>query len=304
MKGVFKGIGVDKRIGRPQKADGHGFASPHRRVVLGDEDLIRLVNTYVQEYRKKDGTANITAIRTKLGWNVAQWSAFKEKSGNLINWDFIPKFSVIETPEVADPNGVKNSLAQRGISPDEIAHKIEVTYGQLRRDLYSIGLTRQEVDAAVAMQNFGENRFANAMEMISSGVFQMSIKLQTEQRILERRLKEVRTQIESFAGFASHERDCWVNEEQRLIKSYATVGKLMSEIQDTWYQGSAQLALLRMRMREDGPPSGSKFPTQRSGKPSFSPRIMEAEQILPEQPSTPPANDQGTDPVGNEEAAP
>lgn len=257
------------------------YVAYRKRVVLSDEELIRVVNSYVQDLRHKSGRPNMRAIREKLGWNEVQWSTFKKKCGHMVNWDFIPKFSVVQTREVVDPTGVKQGLEERGISTEEIARKLENTFGQLRHDLYSIGLTRSEVDAAVALQNFGENRFANAMEMISSGVFSTAVKLQTEQRTLEKRLADVRKVIESYGGFASDERDGWVKEEQNLIKSYAAIGKLLSEIQDTWYQGSAQLALVRMRMRDDNNPNMTAPISQRSNRPHFRPRVIEQPEPSP-----------------------
>jgi hypothetical protein len=250
---------------------------------LRDDDLIRLVNSYVQEFRRPNGQPHIQQIREKLGWNIVQWSVFKKKCGHLINWDYIPKFSVIETRQVVDPNGVKQGLEERGISAEAIADKIETSFGQLRRDLYSIGLSPAEVDAAVAMQHFGQNRFANAMEMISSGVFSTAMKLQTEQRTIEKRLEDVRRVILEYGDFASDERDGWVAEEKNLIKSYATIGQLLSDIQDTWYQGSAQLALVRMRMRDDnGAPVRGVM--KRSQRPGFSPRVIPQEVAQPEPP--------------------
>jgi hypothetical protein len=260
-----------------------GYISKQKRVVLRDDDLIRLVNSYVQEFRRPNGQPHIQQIREKLGWNIVQWSVFKKKCGHLINWDYIPKFSVIETRQVVDPNGVKQGLEERGISAEAIADKIETSFGQLRRDLYSIGLSPAEVDAAVAMQHFGQNRFANAMEMISSGVFSTAMKLQTEQRTIEKRLEDVRRVILEYGDFASDERDGWVAEEKNLIKSYATIGQLLSDIQDTWYQGSAQLALVRMRMRDDnGAPVRGVM--KRSQRPGFSPRVIPQEVAQPEPP--------------------
>jgi hypothetical protein len=250
-----------------------------KRVVLSDEDLVRLVNNYIQTCRRPNGRVSKEDIRAKLGWNNQQWAQFNKTCGHLLNWDQIPKLSVLETPEVVDPQGVKASLEERGISTEAIANRIEVSFGQLRKDLYSIGLTRQEVDAAVAMQNFGENRFSNAMEMISSGVFATATKLQTRQREVEARLKEVRESIASYGGIASDERSVWVKEESDLTKQYVAIGKLLSEIQDTWYQGAAQLALVKMRMRDEG---GGRMlspteMTQRANRPHFSPRVINQE---------------------------
>ncbi len=256
------------------------FGSDKSRITLAPNRLVALVNEYIQTFRTPQGKVKIGAIKKQLGWNDLQWAAFKEQYGGMLTWEVLPKFSVLETPETNDPDGVKAGLIQRGISPDEVERRIEVTHGKLKADLFSIGLSKQEVEAAIAMQNFGENRFANAMEMISSGVFATATKLQTRQKEVEERLKNVRKAIDSYGPIPSEERTGWVEEEESLTKQYVAIGKLLSEIQDTWYQGAAQLALVKMRMRsDDGRPLGgsTNSQTQRSNKPGFSPRVMNSE---------------------------
>lgn len=256
------------------------FTSEKKRITLAPSRLVALVNEYIQTFRDPNGRVKIGAIKKHLGWNDLQWAAFKEHYGHMLTWETMPKFNVLETPETTDPEGVKANLIQRGIPPEEVERKIEVAHIKLKADLYSIGLTREEVKAAIAMQNFGENRFANAMEMISSGVFATATKLQTRQREVEDRLKSVRETIESYGAIPSEERDGWVKEEDGLTKQYVAIGKLLSDIQDTWYQGAAQLALVKMRMKEDGggPPGRSEV-TQRMNKPHFSPRVMAVEEL-------------------------
>lgn len=253
------------------------FKSARSRITLSPNRLVALVNEYIQTFRNSRGKVKIACIKKQLGWNDTQWGAFNEQYGGMLTWEAMPKFSVLETPETTDPDGVKSGLIQRGIDPTEVERRIEVTHGKLKADLYSIGLTKQEVNAAIAMQNFGENRFANAMEMISSGVFATATKLQTRQKEVEERLKAVREAIEEYGPFPSEERTGWVEEEESLLKQYVAIGKLLSDIQDTWYQGAAQLALVKMRMRDDaqGAPGGSSNQvTQRAGKPHFSPRVI------------------------------
>lgn len=258
------------------------FEGARERVKLSENALIGLVNHYIQTTRKLDGSPAINKIVRKLGWSNDQWAKFKAQAGKLLIWDHIPDFSVLASDATGSPEADKKSLVDRGIQPTDVSRKITNAFGSLKNDLMSLGLTQEEVEGALAMQNFGENRFANAMETISSGVFKTAVKLQTQQRIVEQRLELVRSQIAEYGTMMSDERKEWVSEEWALTRQYQAIGKLLAEIQDTWYQGSAQLALVRMRMREDGgAPNGrqSREPT----RPAFRPRVViNAEEVKPQ----------------------
>jgi len=269
----------------PKDATGRYFKSQHDRVVLKESALIKLVNEYIQRYRTRNHKPNIAAVRAKLGWSPQQWEQYKAKYGNAIIFDSAPEFSVLANDDTDDTKALGVSLQARGINPEEIEQRIKVTYGALRAELRAIGLTNEEVCGAIAMQNFGEHRFANAMEMISAGVFGMAIKLQTRQKEIEERLEGVRQALVLFGTIVSPDRDAWVKEEDLLLKQYTTIGKLLAEIQRTWYEGSAQLALVRMRIRQDQGLAKTTGPRQ--GKRGFSPRVME--QASDSQPGKAPA---------------
>lgn len=266
------------------------FSGTRDRLTLGDNETIALVNHYLQTYRFKSGKPAIRKILAKLGWNQQQWAKFKYKAGQFLVWDKVEEFSVLVTEETGDPKMVQQSLEKRGIPTEEIKKRVATAYGSLKNDLQALGLTETEVEGALAMQTFGENRFANAMEVVSSGVFKTGVKLQTQQGIIEERLKTVRSQIAEYGTMACEERDNWVSEESKLVRQYAIIGKLLAEIQETWYQGAAQLALVRMRMRDEekgGAPQGSNM--KQVNKPRFRPTVVDADVV--QQESAPAGND-------------
>lgn len=266
------------------------FSGTRDRLTLSDNETIALVNHYLQTYRFKSGKPAIRKILAKLGWNQQQWAKFKYKAGQFLVWDKVEEFSVLVTEETGDPKMVQQSLEKRGIPTEEIKKRVATAYGSLKNDLQALGLTETEVEGALAMQTFGENRFANAMEVVSSGVFKTGVKLQTQQGIIEERLKTVRSQIAEYGTMACEERDNWVSEESKLVRQYAIIGKLLAEIQETWYQGAAQLALVRMRMRDEekgGAPQGSNM--KQVNKPRFRPTVVDADVV--QQESAPAGND-------------
>jgi hypothetical protein len=257
------------------------FQGKYDRVRLSDKALLTLVNRYIQENRQPDGRPSLTKVQKKLGWNPTQWQKYRRAHEGEIILDRTLNHTVIVTPEVNDEDSLKQALLARGIEPEAIAQKIGVSYNALRTDLACMGLSVEEITGCVAMQNFGENRFANAMEIISSGVFKTAVKLEMQQRSIEERLDKVRDSIYEYGTMVCDERDSWVKEENGLVKQLAIVGKLLSDIQKTWYEGSAQLALVQMRMRDsqDGKFSNPTNLTQRSNRPRFTPKVMEAEEI-------------------------
>jgi hypothetical protein len=283
-----------KRTDIPHDENGV-YTSTRDRVTLKPAALVKLVNEYIQRYRKKGHRPNIVAVRNKLGWTHQQWSAFKDKYGDALIMDAAPEFAVLATEETDDSANLGVSLRARGINPEEVEERIKVTWGALRADLRGIGLTTEEVNGAIAMQNFGEQRFANAMEMISAGVFGMSVKLQTRQKEIEQRLEQVREAISNFGTMTSEDRDTWVKEEDTLIKQYTSIGKLLSDIQRTWYEGSAQLALVRMRIRQESGNQKTVSGSSRNGKPGFTPRVMNPEAVEATEAAAEPPADPPTD---------
>lgn len=265
------------------------FQQKHQRVTLDDTGLISLVNEYLQQFRKSNGEPSISKVRAKLGWTSKQWKEFVKKAGKFLVMEYIPEFSVIQTPEAGDPERVSQSLAKRGIQTEDIERRVATAYGSLRKDLETLGLTEQEVEGCMAMQSFGENRFANAMEVISTCGFNTAVKLQTQQRMMEERMAFVRERIQEYGTMVSEERQMWVAEEQKLVRNYATLGKLLADIQMNWYQGSAQLALVKMRMRDDkvrdNPVSVGRTNGRDPNRPRFRPTVIDAEvETAPEPP--------------------
>lgn len=279
---------------------GH-LTGKRKKVKLTDTSLVALVNHLLQKHRHPNGKPRIETVRKALGWNQQQWNLFTKRASRFLVFDYVPEFEVLDGV-AADPEATTESLQKRGIQTEEISKRIAITYGTLRSDLMGIGLAPHEVEGALAMQNFGANRFSDAMEMVSTGVFKTAVKLQTQQDIVEERLKFVRKQIEEHGPFLSEELDAWNAQEQRLMKQYLMIGDLLSKIQDTWYQGSAQLALVRMKMRESGTtaPNGAQT-TQRLQKPGFRPTVVDVEPVPR---NGEPQHEEGTDQAGAEAAPP
>lgn len=257
------------------------FSGDKERVALGDTELISLVNQYLQKHRQTNGKPAITRVLKELGWTRVQWNTFTKKAGKFLIMDYIPEYSVLKTTESGNPELVREALSKRGIRTEEIERRVSTAYGSLKEDLAGLGLTEEEVDGCMAMQTFGENRFANAMEVISSGVFNTAVKLSTQQRMIEDRMKFVREQIKEYGSMVCAERNTWVSEEMKLVKQYALIGQLLADIQETWYQGSAQLALVKMRLRDEkvttGPTDGNNL--RGNNKPRFRPTIIDADEV-------------------------
>lgn len=238
-------------------------------VVLKEGELIKYVNELLQRYRTKAGTPNVGAILGELGWNKKQWLLFNARFGKMLTFDQKPCFAVKATPATEDPTGIRDSLVARGINPDQVAAKLNSTFGQMRKELLSMGMSRDEVAYAIALKNHSTNQFASQMEMVSSGGFVMNMKFHSRIKEIEERLDHVRDRIRNCGDKNDAERQAWVDEECKLMQQYTVIGKLLLDSQKGWYDGAAQLALVRSRVRQDQ----NGFP-KKMGKPGFTPRVM------------------------------
>lgn len=288
-------------------------------VDIKDHDrLITLINSYIQKFRNKNWTPNIPKIKKALGWADSRWEMFIDEFGDELQWGFI------SNPEVANAaDELRQSIEARGVKLEDVAMAVNNHDKQLKGELRCLGLTNTEAEACVAGNNFVQNRFADMMQMVSSSVFSAASKLRTQQNVLESRIKLAVKKVAEFGPFQSPERSEWLLEENQARAEYIKIGKLLNEMQGTFHQGAAQLALVRMRLRETSA-NGNGQITQRSGKPGFRPVVMDAEEMPkpepkaildePDQPIQPEQpvqsqeelshDDKGTDQAGDATAAP
>lgn len=212
-------------------------------------------------------------VAEQLGWTETQLNEFTETYGSLlVNADKIINLPPTES-EILNP-----SLPANAPSEEEITRAIQrADDNLLRRGLQSIGLTESEAQEAQALQQFNRENFRASMDMVSANTLRTSLKLAIQQRIIEQRVKFVRETIESYEEFSSEERTEWVREERMLMRQYVEIGELLNQIQDTWYKGSAALAVIKMKMRENNNANG-RFMTQRSNQPGFRSNFVEAKE--------------------------
>lgn len=245
------------------------------------QKTLDLVNKYIQLYRTTSWKPDVLRIRKALGWNRTQWQIFVQDYKNVLVWDHIPE---LETPDASavTPQDMVVSAAPvppidaRGISAAEVAQVAKAAHIKLRSDLRQLGLTSQECDAAMGMQNFGKSRFADAMHMVSSSVFKTAMKLQTIQDILADQMKVCQKQIDGYGPIQSEDRDRWIEEMKGYVKQFALVGKLLNDIQRTWYEGAAELAMVEWRIKHTDDSGPAKIKFKGEGKPGFRATVIES----------------------------
>jgi hypothetical protein len=214
-------------------------------------------------------------VAEQLGWSMQQLNEFCTQNEELFTMANEVILSV--APAAAPPTDIEASFIKNtdildaAPTPEQVTRAIQMSDRNLKRGLRSIGLSEAEAEEAEALQKFNRGHFADSMDMISAHVLKTVLKLALQQRKIEERLAFIRIQLEAFGEFMSEERKAWVEEEDLLLTHYTEIGELVRRIQETWYKGSATLAVIRMRMKNNGGNMNFNGSTQRSNKPGFRP---------------------------------
>lgn len=252
---------------------------------LNVAETVVLVNRYLQEARINGiGRESLTDVAERLGWTIQELSRFRRDYAALLNYDDSMNDGVTNfvqmPPPVLPPTGPElmigndpELLHAEAPTDEQLSVAVEAAnQNLLQNGLMGMGFSAEEAVEAEALQKFNATHFKESMEIVASNGMRTSMKLATQQRHLEERLKEVRERIAEMGGIPSDERNQWVSEERLLMRQYAEFADLINRIQDTWFRGTAALAVAKMRMRNGN--GGNTFPnamTQRSNKPGFRP---------------------------------
>jgi len=255
---------IDTELQIPQEAKPMGLA-----------ETVVLVGKYMREMCSDRGVPILHEIAARLGWTVPQLQAFRDENAQLLALDLElaagnPPDPVLPPTDadMLEPGSVGQLNVPDGAPIDEeLALAVKTADEKLMNGLKAIGLNEKEVEIAQALQKFNQGHFRDSMDIVTTSVLRTDLKCVDQQDQVTQRLAMVRQQIASYDGFASEERDMWVKEERLLMQQFLELGQLTVNIQDTWYRGAAQLALMQMRWRQDG---GSRM-TQRNNKPGFRP---------------------------------
>lgn len=254
-------------------------------------EAVVLVNRYSDEFKNEDGTPNDEIVAVNLGWTLEQLQEFRHDFEDLLEAE--KEIAKLAPPKVRAPTDIDVMLPGPGSLPKEapqlndIAQAVEAADTALRKGFHNLGLTSREVEEAVAMQKFNGQYFKESMDLSSCNVMRTSVRLATQQGLIQARLEFVREQIDRAnkgalkeTGLTKEEQEArriWVSEERQLVYQFTEIAELITKIADTWYNGAAKLALIKMKMRENGANeneavNGAKIITQRKNRPSFRPQ--------------------------------
>lgn len=245
-------------------------------------DLVALfvANAHSEECRISDADNRIDwdKVADAMGWTRAELDTFRSENTELILT--CEEMRLAAMPDVKPPTDAeligKPSPSDLSAKPtdEQIALSIAHSDLNLTHGLNALGLRGKEVEKAIALQRFNKEYFKESMDMISSGVLVTALKLQSEQDEIQTRIKFVRSKIEALGDESGKVREFWVKEERALIQQFIEMGKLLNDIQDTWYRGAAYLAVVRSRLRGETPINPlDTGRTQRKNKPAFRPTV-------------------------------
>jgi hypothetical protein len=243
--------------------------------IVDDVDIVGCcmrINTLLAKapvVKGKDDTfkPDLLWISEKLVWEPIKLMEFMACYEPLLNYE---NGLWKSTPEVILPPSDADLLCQA--IPDaaptmqDIAAAIERSNSDIVKGLRKIGLSEEEAIEAEALQQFNQRNFKESMDMVSSNALRTSLKLATQQRKIEERLVFVRVNIGVHEGEDEADRSLrsyWIKEENHLLDHYARIAEILNKIQETFYRGTAALAVIKMRMRDH-----SNGITQRN-KPRF-----------------------------------
>lgn len=230
---------------------------------------VSLVNQYFREAEEAGTTNPMTVISERLGWTMLELQTFMEDYKSLLNYDQnlwrsappVITQAPTESSLLIDVNGVSAP------TEEEVVTALAASESRLKQGLARMGLSAEEAEEWDALQQFNNEHFRESMNMVSGNVSKQCLKLGIQSREIEKRLKFVREQIIAYGDFVTEERSSWVREERMLMAQLVEVGDLMRGFQDTWFRGSAQLALISMRYGPNG--EGSNSPSHRKNRPKF-----------------------------------
>lgn len=236
-------------------------------------ELVIRVNTLLREAQQAGALDPVSLAAMELEWTEDQLNEFVHANRELITYDQ-------QLPESSDPEAPDELaiLVGSGNGPElpteaKIAMAIEQSDSKLKTGLKKMGLTQAEADEWEACQAVSNQHFRESMDMISATVARQQLMLSIESRTIQKRLLKVREKITDADEGRETKRDMWIAEERSLVYQLCEVGNLMRANQDTWFRGSAQLALIRMRYGQKNGEQGHG-PTK-AVKPRFHPQRKE-----------------------------
>lgn len=163
-------------------------------------EAVVLVNRYSDEFRNEDGTPNDEIVAVNLGWTLEQLQEFRHDFEDLLEAE--KEIAKLAPPKVRAPTDIDVMLPGPGSLPKEapqlndIAQAVEAADTALRKGFHNLGLTSREVEEAVAMQKFNGQYFKESMDLSSCNVMRTSVRLATQQGLIQARLEFVREQID------------------------------------------------------------------------------------------------------------
>lgn len=229
---------------------------------------VSLVNQYWREAEEIELDVPEQNVADRMGWTVEQLAQFSEQYRSLIVYERqLWKDADAQAPP--PPTEAQVLIGDAEAPTDEqIAEAIEKADSKLQKGLKKMGLTQEERDEWEALHEFNRDHFKESMDMVSANVARTALKLSVQQKIVADRLIVVRQEIHKEATQTA-KRKQWVEEERLLMAQYVEIGDLLRGMQDTWFRGAAQLALIRMRYGNQD--YGAKGPpTTKTGRPKFS----------------------------------
>jgi dimeric dUTPase (all-alpha-NTP-PPase superfamily) len=215
----------------------------------------------------------ISRTAVTLGWEISRLERFVQLYGPMLCYQSGDVDVVIE----ADPHATSppNHIPSGTPTDQQLADMVSEADANLKFGLKRLKLSDDEAEIAVALAEFNGGHFMESSGMISAQVLQTALKLGTQQRQIEERLRVVREEIANLDKKPTVAREQWVQEERMLSYQYIDIGRLLTDIQANWYKGAAQLALMKMKLRENnsGQGNGKYFKQRSKDKPGFRPTV-------------------------------
>lgn len=244
---------------------------PYAEADQSPAPAVSLVNQYWKEAEEIGLPEPAQNVADRMGWTLSDLTQFSEKYRDLITYDR-QLWDSGETVVQAAPSELQIMMSEDDGSPSpvQVALAIEKADSKLQKGLKKMGLSEEESEEWEALSQFNRDHFKESMDMVSANVARTSLRLSVEQKTIANRLAFVREQIRGSGGKPSPERRSWVDEENMLMTQYVEIGDLLRGMQDTWFRGAAQLALIRMRYGKGSAAGTAGPPTTKTGRPKFS----------------------------------
>lgn len=175
---------------------------------------------------------------------------------------------------LAQPNAL-NRPVNGGISvsqEDKALMKSMITEDALLAEgLERLGLTPEEVQRAVGMQQFGQNQFVQSVQIVGGSMTTICVQLTSQLKEVIQRLNEVRADMKKCATPIT--RAVLVEEERYLSESLIGMAEQVRRMSDTAHRGMMLQAMIRFKL------SGRREGKDKMPKPGFSTSIPVESQV-------------------------